>query len=80
MRKPSRNSKTCKTTWTWVGDRFAEELLIRLVGESDIPEARENRMTCAYPKEWSRFPPLDGHHSYRLAAKIHGVEPRPSRS
>jgi hypothetical protein len=69
MRKPSRNSKTC-TSWTWVGDRFAEEVLIRLVGESDIPKARENRMTCAHPKERSRFPPLAERRSYLSAQKV----------
>jgi hypothetical protein len=35
-------------------------------------------MTYAHPKERSRFHPLDGHHSYRLAAMLHGGEPSPS--
>jgi hypothetical protein len=35
-------------------------------------------MTCAHPKGRSRFPPLDGHHNYRLAAKLHGGEPSPN--
>lgn len=38
----------------------------------------KTRRTCAHPKERSRFPPLDGHHSYRLAGKLPGGEPSPS--
>jgi hypothetical protein len=35
-------------------------------------------MTAPIQKDGHDFPPLDGHHSYRLAAKLHGAEPSPN--
>ena len=78
MRRPSRNSKTCKTGWTWVGDRLPR-IIDRVSGGIGHSGGKgKTRRTCAHPKERSRFPPLDGHHSYRLVAKPHGGEPSPS--